>query len=499
MDRKIKYVALYVRKSRDNKESLEGQLSSLVEYCNRFEWKYEVFSEEGSASSEEWNRPELQRMIALIEKQHFDAVLVTEQSRITRSDDFPKFRNVLQEANCLFMTTQTNSVYDYTKPEDEFVSDIMSAVAKQEIAFSKIRLKRGTIQSAKKGNYMGKKVAVGFQYNRETKRLELSDDAPIIQRLFQEYVDGLSTTDIAHKFTLENVTTSVGTIWTSAGISRLLNNPVYVGHSLYGRTTQKKVDGKRVTKRNKQDEWILIQNTHESLISQEMWDEVQRIKLQRNSRPLILKLGRHMFSGLIQCKLCGRIHSFQTTNRGKKRITSCQTRHHQDNSFTNYVLCPNKGGNLSDFEQLFFVVFGKRINELEQYIEIIKASENTNQDNSEEQIKIFERQLKKLDQDIKRVQQGFIMEIFSEEEAQTQIKGFKTQKATIEKELERLSVEVNNSSTDYLDKVLGRLKDFMTGHSNMPESEANEILREFVDRVVYQKLDNEMELKIIWK
>lgn len=501
MNNKIKQVALYVRKSRENNDSLEGQLSSLIDYCEKFDWEYEIFKEDGSASSEDWNRPELQRMILLTEKQHFDAIVVTEQSRITRADEFPKFRNVLQEANCLFITTQTNSVYDYNKPEDEFVSDIMSAVAKQEIAFAKLRLKRGTVQSAKKGNWLGKKAPIGYIYNKETKRLVPSDDAVVIKRLFEEYAEGASTKDLAIKFTQEGVTTTVGMKWTPAGISRLLNNIVYIGHSLYGRTSQKKdkSTGKRITKKTSEDEQILVENTHEPIISKELWVNVQRIKLNRNSKPVSMRLAKHKFSGLIKCAICGNVHSFQSSRHKKKRINSCQTRKYKSNSINDYEMCENQGCNLEDFEVLFFNLLGSHVDELKKYKdEIIKSEKKL--DDSSERILFLERQLKKNQQDIKRIQQGFIMEIFTESEAQEQIKALKIQKDNINNELSRLKEMKEETGTDYLTKTIKKLSDFLNGHDDMPESISNEILKEYIHAIIYKKTEKEnIDIKIIWK
>lgn len=503
MERKIRDVALYVRKSRDNSESLEGQISSLIDYCERFNWEYQLFKEEGSASSEDWNRPELQRMIKLIEKQHFDAIVVTEQSRITRSDEFPKFRNILQETNCLFITTQTNSVYDYNKPEDEFVSDIMSAVAKQEIAFAKLRLKRGTIQSAKKGNYMGKKVVVGYNYNRETKRLEPSEDASVIRRMFEEYANGLSTTDIAYKFTTENVTTSTGMIWTPSGISRLLNNIVFNGHSLYGKTTQKKdkSTGRRITKKTSKDEQILIKNTHEAIIDDELWNKVQQLKLERNSRPIAIRLGKHKFSSLIICGLCGRTHSFQNSRYKRFRVTSCQTRHY-DELMKNYTICKNEGCNITEFENKFYPQLEQYVEELKKYIEIIKASEDKKNTDYKGIIKSKERQIKKLEQDKKRIQQGYIMKIFDEEEAQEETKKIKQQIIMLKDEIHNLEEKDGNVNINYLESVLKKIKLFLAGKYKMSEHKENEILKEVVEAILYIKTehtDHKVELKIVWK
>lgn len=498
--KKIKHVALYPRKSRDNSESLEGQIASLIEYCERYEWEYEIFKEEGSASSEDWDRKELQRMIKLIKKQHFDAVVVTEQSRITRADEFPKFRDILVEANCLFITTQTNSVYDYTKPEDEFVSDIMSAVAKQEIAFAKLRLKRGTIQSAKKGNWLGKKRPIGYDYDKTTKRLVPNEDASVIQRMFQEYIDGYSTKEIAHRFTNEGVTSKAEMIWSPAGVARILSNVAYAGHSLFGATTQKKdkVTRKRITKKTSEDEQILVKNTHTPIVSQKVWDRVQQLKEERNSRPIPLKMAKRKYSGLIKCQLCGRTHSFQHSKGGKLRISSCLTRYYNDD-LTSYTVCENGSGNVEQFEKLFFALFKKYINELETYYSEIEKVDKPNQEDAHNRIAFLEKQIKKVQGDIKRVQKGYVMEIFTEEEAQAETKAYKTQIANMEKELEELKQKDVESDSDYLKGVIDKLNAFMIGHDEMPEAQANEILKQYIEAIKYKKVDSEMEIEVVWK
>jgi hypothetical protein len=186
---------------------------------------------------------------------------------------------------------------------------------------------------------------------------------------------------------------------------------------LYGKTTQKKVEGKRVTKKTAKEEQILVENTHEALISQEDWEQVQVIKEKRKSRPPSLKLGKHQFSGLVVCSICRSVLSFQTSRRNKKRISSSQTRHYKEN-LTQYSFCHNRGANPSDFEKLFYTELRQYADNLKEYVELIKGETVSR----EEEIDTKRKQIQKLEQSVKRVQHGFIMEIFSESEAQQQIK-----------------------------------------------------------------------------
>lgn len=497
MDREITNVAIYVRKSREEEtdDTLKRQEAVLIDMCKKNSWQYDIYREFGS--SQDLDRAELQAMLDKVKLFHYDGIVVADLDRLSRNTGhFGTIKEILINFGCFVQIP--GKLYDFTKQEDDLFSDIQSVLAKNEYQTIKKRLVRGTRQSAKDGNWLGKKNPIGYKYNRDTKRLEPSDDAPVIQRMFQEYLNGLSTTDIADKFALEGVSTTVGMIWTPSGVSRLLNNIVYAGHSLYGKTRTH--NGKRAVKTAVEDQ-ILIKNTHAPIIEPEMWDRVQQLKKERNSRPIALQLGKHKYSGLIKCRLCGAIHSFQTSKQGKKRITSCQTRHYKENSFADYTMCKNKGAEVVAFEILFIDRLSKRVAELEKFIDLIKSINKPKKDDSSEKIKMLDKQLKKNQQEIKRVQQGFVMEIFTEAEAQQQIKGLKTQKESIEKEIEQLKENKDTSSIDFLENTLNNLKKFLTGHDNMPETEANEFLRKYVKAIIYIKTDDKkfpIDINVIW-
>lgn len=509
---------IYGRKSREKAETLDNQLNACKAWCTANGIKtVELFIEEGSASSEDWDREQLQEMIARIEAYETNAIIVTEQSRICRTDDFPKFREILQDIGVLFVETDYNKVYDYNNANDEFQSDIISAVNKQELNRAKVRLSRGTKESAKKGNYVGKKPPVGFEYDRKTKRLVQNEYAPIIREMFERYLSGMSTNDIAFKMTHDNIVIPYeekgilkNMVWTSATLSRLLNNVHYAGHSLYGRTSQKKnrKTKKRETKATKETEQILIKNTHpkEAIVTPEEWDRIQEIKLKRNSRPPSLKLAKHTFSGFIRCKRCGAIHSFQTNNRnGKKRISSCLTRSYSDD-LTSYEVCKNSGANLETFEILFYTAFSQRIKKLQDHIDLIKTAEvpqDQRVDLRNRQIKEKKNMIQHLTGNFVKIQQGFELGIYEGQEVQkaNEIKKIKNNIKILENEIEEIKAEKDNNEADHLEEILNNMKKFFAGKDNPKISgkEANEILRDFIETILYKKEGREIAIEIVWK
>jgi DNA invertase Pin-like site-specific DNA recombinase len=490
-----KTVAVYVRKSREEEteDTLQRQEAVLTDLCKRNQWNYDVYKEVGS--SQELGRTELQKMLARVKLFHYDAVVSADQDRLSRNvGHLDQIKQILVNAGCLFVTP--SRIYDFKKEDDDFISDIQSVLSKQEYQKIKARLIRGSRQSARDGNYLGKKSPIGYKYNRDTKRLELSEDAPVIEKMFQLYLEGMSTKDIAYKFANEEVETTVNMIWTPAGVARLLSNIVYAGHSLYGRTIDKRVNGKRIRERNDESEQILVKNTHPPIVSPELFEKVQQVKQNRNSRPPALKLGKRKFSGLIRCGICGGVHSFQTSRYKRKRISSCQTRTYNGDS---YKVCPNKGANLSEFEKLFYEYFRSYVNELEAYADIIRENGLGDAPDYEQEIESKQKQITKLNNNIKRVQQAFLAEIFTQEEAREQIQEIKQQIKTLEEQLSELKEQGNVTELDRVEMTISKMKRFLTHGDKMSERDANTILLEIIETIVYTKTDDGMTLKIIMK
>jgi DNA invertase Pin-like site-specific DNA recombinase len=501
---KIKKVAIYSRKSRpdETEEVIKRQLAFLVDKCVENNWEFEVFQEVGS--SQDLNRPELKKMLDKVRSFHYDAIVITDQDRLSRTTSgFSQIKEVLSDYGVQVVTS--SKIYDYTTQEDDLMSDMQSIVAKQEYLNIKKRLVRGKRQSAKEGNWVGGKTPIGYSYNHKSKKLQPDENAPIIKRIFNLYLSGKTSTDIARDFELEGILTPTGSTWNKSRISVVLSNPVYKGTVIYGKTkvskTSKKPSGSPRQLKTDEGEQIVIENAHEPIVSVEDWENVQAIREGRLTKPPSARIGKVIFTGLIKCSLCGRTHSFQRRKGKELRVTSCQTRHYSEDGET-YTTCKNKGVRLDNFEDTFFAQFALFVNQLEQYLEKIKSNIKTDNTNPADEKSALEAQIKRIEASIKKVQQGFIMEIFTEEEAQKQIKQLKAQKEHTEQQLERVNSKSNDEKINELQAVLDKLKCLLEGKSDLDTKEVNHLLSSLIDYIEYKRVGDhkaEIEMKIHYK
>ena len=106
--------------------SLEGQINACKEWCERNGiTDYHIFAEEGSSSSEDWEREKLQEMITGIQNYEYEMIIVVDQFRITRDEaHFVLFKNILQDVDIYFTTVESGRTVDFNNEDDELSSRI---------------------------------------------------------------------------------------------------------------------------------------------------------------------------------------------------------------------------------------------------------------------------------------------------------------------------------------------------------------------------------------
>ena len=91
--------------------------------------------------------------------------------------------------------------------------------------------------------------------------------------------------------------------WSEKTISHILDRPEYIGHTVNFRTHKKSYKNKK-TVRNPQEEWLIFENTHEPIVTQQEFDLVQ--ELRKNKRRPTKHEEVNPFSGMVYCADCGK-------------------------------------------------------------------------------------------------------------------------------------------------------------------------------------------------
>jgi site-specific DNA recombinase len=145
--------------------------------------------------------------------------------------------------------------------------------------------------------------------------------------------------------------------WTAETIKVMLGNPVYAGHLAqhkYAVISYKVKKLKSVPK----DSWIIVKNCHEAIVSEENFNQVQRLIKLKSAPYSNGSKKNHLLLGLLYCKDCGHRMTFTRTAKewycicsNYKRFKGCTRHSCSENILDSHVLNDLRQAMLSFVDQ----------------------------------------------------------------------------------------------------------------------------------------------------
>lgn len=317
----------YLRLS--NEEAAEGESSSIKnqrmiiqDYCERNEiLLVRVFVDDGWSGGN-FDRPAFQEMIALLEQGKANIVITKDLSRLGRD---------MREASYYAEQYFPEHGIRYLTVADNFDTEQENVMAPFQFAMNEVYLRDGSrkvkeVLKAKreKGLYCAC-APYGYEKDPRNKNRLVPDEetAPIIQRIFEAAANGDSSRKIALDLNNDGImpplkykvlykgnfsedgAARASDLWNYTTVKRILKNPVYLGHTLLGKS--KKVSVKSKKKLNvPKEQWAVTENTHKPIVTQEVFDLAQ-FNLGKGTFDFRQydHVRRSIFSGIAFCAQCG--------------------------------------------------------------------------------------------------------------------------------------------------------------------------------------------------
>ena len=323
---------LYVRLSREDgdkveSESISSQKSILQDFVSaRSDLTIGDFYIDDGWSGTDFNRPEFRRMMDDIGKKRINCVIVKDLSRFGRNYVeagkylevvFPMFKirfiAINDRIDSLDDPASMNNVLVPFKNilNDEYCRDISTKVR------TALDIRR------KQGQYIGSFALYGYQKDENDRHKLLIDEeaAEVVRLIYQKFLGGDSILGISRQLNEEGIlcpaaykrekglkyrhpSVASKSLWGDSSVRRILTNEMYIGNMVQKRNemiSYKVHVAQGVPKR----QWIVVEGTHEGIISKEDFEQVQEI-LSRDTR-MSLHTGKlTLFAGLLRCPDCGR-------------------------------------------------------------------------------------------------------------------------------------------------------------------------------------------------
>ena len=357
----LKKTALYCRLSQDDgpeddSNSIQNQKNILQKFAEDHHFPNPCFYVDDGFSGGNFQRPAFQQMISDMENGEIGIIVTKDLSRLGRNqlhtglyieERFPMFgvRYIAINDNVDTDSSESNDLMPFKNLFNEwFIRDTSRKI-------------RAVLKAkAERGERLGTRAPYGYIKDPETKKLAVDDEAAaIVRRIFAMCASGNGPSQIARILKKEQVLTPTMYAytrygmnhtcldtahpynWSDSAIANLLENEIYLGNTVNMKYSTKSYKDKRRVEHSR-EECLVFKDTHPVLITQEVWDIVQRVRKNRR-RPTKME-EQNKYSGLVFCADCGSnmvLHRARTMSASYNHFT-CRTYKKDGESCTGHYI-----------------------------------------------------------------------------------------------------------------------------------------------------------------
>lgn len=332
--------AIYVRLSIENsgKDDDGDSIANQISFCKAYLAEhtdlklYGIYEDNGEKGTN-FDRPEFKRMMDDIRSGKVKCVLVKDLSRFGR--DYIEAGEYLEKI-FPFMGIRFISItdgYDSLTCDDaesalmiplkNMINDVYAKdISRKIITSFRARQEKGEFLPAfaPYGYVKSKEVAYRYEVDQET--------APYVRMIFEWKAEGVSHNEICKRLNDMGAVTPARrkvdlgiwraekykhTVWHGRTIIDIMKNPTYTGCIVYGRIPKSLYEGIKMH-RAPEEEWRYVPDAHEPIVSQELFDKVQKMfadraekfKAKMDENAPLRELVTNHFKGKIYCGDCGK-------------------------------------------------------------------------------------------------------------------------------------------------------------------------------------------------
>ena len=446
----MKKVAIYVRSSKDlhnvSCKAQEDQIRKVVK--EKGEQVYRVFCDKELSSTRDI-RPEFDEMLglAMTKQSPFSKIYCLDTSRFGRDQhQTQSYLWALRKKHGIEIIfgnmPQTNTYLD------SVFETIMSAFDELHSQQSKVKGVAGMKQNVKSGYRAGGKAPYGYRLKKiEVGKLRTGnpitktilepdpDTAQIAKEYFERRAKYESRKSILEDFYSRVIPSPSGNShWGIPSVKSIENNiEVYLGHTVFNRHNERmkekgKPNGYLHGKKFKpKEEWVITENTHEPLITEDIAYIIKEIKKKRIWEAPITQKRVYALSGTMKCSECG------TNYAGDRGIYRCNSKTKPG------YRCPNNDISQITAEDAIFTLVSQKILNFKNVKSVIDRVKKRFQ-NDKSDFQPLEKNLSKIEKQQQKYMDLYSRGLVEIEDIEPKLASIKGQKKAIIKEIENQKV-----------------------------------------------------------
>ena len=309
------------RSHNDDSGSIQNQKMMLTEYARKQGWDiYKVYSDDDYTGSDR-SRPAFNEMITDAKLRRFNIVLCKTQSRFTRELEIVEryIHGLFPELGIRFVSIVDNIDTDISgNKKSRQINGLINEWYLEDMSDS---IKAALRTRMKAGYFIGSFAPYGYKKDPSQKGHLIIDDeaAEVVREIFRLYNQGYGRTTIARILNDRGIDSPEGYFlrtgmkqysigkrnagrWKYYTVSHILENEVYIGNLVQGRTHNPTYKSKHSVPSDK-SKWVIIENTHEPIIDKATWDTTRKLWNERSKPCYSGEVNK--YAGVLVCARCG--------------------------------------------------------------------------------------------------------------------------------------------------------------------------------------------------
>lgn len=324
-----KYTILYARLSQEDdvkgdSNSITNQRHMLEKFAQENGFTNTKFLYDDGFSGTNFNRPSWNEVMALIESEQVQTLIVKDLSRLGREYLEVGRLTELVFPSCGVRFIAINDGVDSLYESSNDFTPMRNWFNELHAKDSSKKVRSVKRMQAERGEILGGRPPYGYRKDETVRKGIIPDEetCEVVKRIFNLCASGKGPNQIARILTDSQVLnptnyyyrktgaahksldTTMPYRWTSSSITAILDNKTYLGHMPGLRTTTLSYKNKKAVYHD-ESEQVLVKDTHEALITQEQWDMVQELRQRKKRTPKQME-EPNLFSGLVYCIDCGK-------------------------------------------------------------------------------------------------------------------------------------------------------------------------------------------------
>lgn len=490
------YIRISTKKD-SQKSSIENQKKYITEWARINKFNIVDFYTDVKTGAYSYLRNEMNRMKNDIASGKIKGIASKEISRTSRDImDIIELKRSLADQGAFFISIKEG--YDSRTDDDEFLLVIHAGLAQKERKVTSSRVKITQLIKAKEGKTNVARPAFGYMFSEDRQHLVVNPDtAGTYNLIVDKFLEGWGRLKICKFLNSKGIKTGRGGKWGTNSIINILTNPVYLGVNMYNITlTVRDMNGKAKRMVRPREDWIVNENTHPALITQDKFERVQQIVLDRREKDNKewSCTRKYLLSGLLFCSSCqGKLYGGQIP-KNSSRAKPKKERTAEDYYFY-YIdkkinTCLNK---VTYFKM--DVVDEKAVDAVKslftsdsQIDEIIRNKQyvyDTSLEKEKKEREAIKDKISSISAAIKKQQLAFEADVITMDEYRSRLNELREQKSNFDKRLHNINQRLERADTleDRYYAIKERVKGFIENLNKLDYDLKEEIVRKVIKKI----------------